>query len=170
MPCAMCWTRKCAAKFDVPVSSHRKRALSLLFPVALTLWLALMLTQRGTALIGAGSTPRHPTPTGSPNLPCRNSPPRPITARKSTGSQCLPCHGDRGQGLTDEFRLLYPPEEQNCWESGCHGLRFYENGWTIPRYVPALIGPGALQKFPNAFVLQAYIKAEHALPVAWHAR
>src|SRR5512141_682444 len=27
---------------------------------------------------------------------------------------CMPCHGDSGQGLTDEFRLReYPPEDTN---------------------------------------------------------
>jgi len=79
--------------------------------------------------------------------------------------QCLPCHGDQGQGLTEEFRMLYPPEERNCWESGCHGPRFYENGWTIPTLVPALVGAGSLQKFPNALILQTYIKA--AMPYQW---
>ncbi|PKN94722.1 MAG: hypothetical protein CVU44_02625 [Chloroflexi bacterium HGW-Chloroflexi-6] len=79
--------------------------------------------------------------------------------------QCLPCHGDQGQGLTEEFRMLYPPEERNCWESGCHGPRFYENGWTIPTLVPALVGAGSLQKFPNALKLQTYIKA--AMPYQW---
>ncbi len=72
---------------------------------------------------------------------------------------CLPCHGDRGQGLTDEFRLTYPPEEQYCWESGCHGARPYDQGFTLPTQIPAVIGPGALLKFPNAAVLHAYIAA-----------
>jgi cytochrome c len=72
---------------------------------------------------------------------------------------CLPCHGDRGQGLTDEFRLTYPPEEQYCWESGCHGARPYDQGFTLPTQIPAVIGPGTLQKFPNASVLHAYIAA-----------
>ena len=71
---------------------------------------------------------------------------------------CSPCHGDRGQGLTDEFRKgVYPTEDQNCWLAGCHGRRYYPNGWTIPAYVPALIGPGALGKFGNASVLEAFI-------------
>jgi mono/diheme cytochrome c family protein len=54
---------------------------------------------------------------------------------------CMPCHGDQGQGLTDEFRnRQYPPEDVNCWESGCHGERPYENGFTLPKTVPVLIG------------------------------
>lgn len=72
---------------------------------------------------------------------------------------CLPCHGDRGQGLTDEFRAVYPPEEQYCWERGCHGERPYDNGFKLPASIPAVVGAKTLQKFPNAAVLQAYIKA-----------
>ena len=70
---------------------------------------------------------------------------------------CLPCHGDRGQGLTLEFRETYPPDEVNCWQSGCHGPSPYENGFTLPKEVPALIGQNSLQKFPNAAALQSYI-------------
>ena len=69
---------------------------------------------------------------------------------------CLPCHGDRGQGLTDEFRETYPPEDRNCWTSGCHGARPYEDGFTLPEKVPALVGPGTLQKFPTAANLRGY--------------
>ena len=72
---------------------------------------------------------------------------------------CLPCHGDRGQGLTDEFRETYPPDEVNCWQSGCHGRSPYENGFTLPTAIPAVIGENSLQKFPNAAVLQSYIFA-----------
>ena len=71
---------------------------------------------------------------------------------------CLPCHGDRGQGLTEEFRQTYPPEDRNCWDSGCHGERPYDNGFKLPAGIPALVGTDALQKFPNAAVLQAYIQ------------
>jgi cytochrome c len=73
---------------------------------------------------------------------------------------CSPCHGDQGQGLTDEFRRQYPTEDQNCWLSGCHGRRTYPNGWTIPTLVPALIGPGALGKFGNGVALEAFISAK----------
>ncbi len=72
---------------------------------------------------------------------------------------CLPCHGDRGQGLTDEFREAYPPEDRNCWESGCHGERPYENGFQLPPKIPALIGNKTLRRFTTAATLQAYIFA-----------
>ena len=72
---------------------------------------------------------------------------------------CMPCHGDQGQGLTDEFRLRqYPPEDTNCWKSGCHGERPYNNGFTLPKAVPALIGPGALQHFNTAQDMVAFIR------------
>ena len=72
---------------------------------------------------------------------------------------CLPCHGDRGQGLTDEFRAAYPPEEQYCWERGCHGENPYESGFTIPMTIPGVVGPTALAKFASASQLNAYIRA-----------
>ena len=72
---------------------------------------------------------------------------------------CLPCHGDKGQGLTDEFRETYPPAEVDCWQSGCHGKRPYENGFTLPTAIPALISDDALGKFTNVAQLHAYIHA-----------
>ncbi len=72
---------------------------------------------------------------------------------------CLPCHGDKGQGLTDEFRKTYPPEEEYCWESGCHGPNPYESGFTLPRKIPAVIGPNTLGKFADAAQLNAYVRA-----------
>ena len=72
---------------------------------------------------------------------------------------CPPCHGDRGQGLTDEFRETYPPDEVNCWQSGCHGKRPYEFGFTLPTQIPAVIEHDALAKFTDAAQLNAYIRA-----------
>jgi mono/diheme cytochrome c family protein len=72
---------------------------------------------------------------------------------------CLPCHGDKGQGLTQEFIQTYPEEDHNCWASGCHGNNPYESGFTIPKTIPAVISAGTLQKFPNALALHSYISA-----------
>ena len=70
----------------------------------------------------------------------------------------MPCHGDQGQGLTDEFRFRqYPPEDANCWKSGCHGQRPYEGGFTLPHTVPALIGPNTLKDFATARNLYDFI-------------
>jgi len=71
---------------------------------------------------------------------------------------CMPCHGDVGQGLTDEFRLQeYPPEDIDCWKSGCHGARPYENGFTLPKVVPALIGSTTLKRFADGQALYDYM-------------
>lgn len=73
--------------------------------------------------------------------------------------RCMACHGDRGQGLTDEFRRLYPPDHQNCWTSGCHGDRPYQDGFTLPESVPPVIGPQALTSFEDAQTLSTYVRA-----------
>jgi hypothetical protein len=62
-----------------------------------------------------------------------------------------------GQGLTDDWRAQYPPEDQNCWESGCHGSRPYEDGFTLPKFVPAVIGPETLTRFASAADLHAFM-------------
>ncbi len=77
---------------------------------------------------------------------------------------CMACHGDRGQGLTDPFRQLYPPDHQNCWTSGCHGDRPYQGGFTLPESIPPVIGPQALTRFEDAQALSQYVRA--AMP--WH--
>jgi len=72
---------------------------------------------------------------------------------------CMPCHGDRGQGLTVEFRLAWPEDHQNCWARGCHTGKSELSAFDIPREVPALAGgPGALGRFEQADVLFAYLR------------
>jgi hypothetical protein len=71
---------------------------------------------------------------------------------------CQPCHGDVGQGLTDEWRAQYPPDDQYCWDSGCHGDQPYENGFTLPFTVPAVIGDGTLTKYQTVGGLYRYIQ------------
>jgi cytochrome c len=104
-------------------------------------------------------TPVMPTPDrlAQPTLPANPS-------QADKGAQvywltCLPCHGDRGQGLTEEFKQTYPEEDRNCWASGCHGKRPYENGFTLPKTIPPLVGTETLQKFSNALILRSYIFA-----------
>ena len=138
----------------------------LLFPLGAALLIAVSLIQEGTALsIELQNTPSGTNATLSPfeRLAEPTLPVAPVQA--DYGAQtywllCLPCHGERGQGLTDEFRETYPPEEQYCWERGCHGERPYEFGFTLPMQIPAIIGPeAALSKFATAARLNAYIMA-----------
>jgi mono/diheme cytochrome c family protein len=129
----------------------------------------LFFVSIGIALLFAGlffdmgtvvaQTPVMPTPDrlAQPTLPA--SPSQADIGAQVYWLSCLPCHGDRGQGLTEEFKQTYPAEDRNCWNSGCHGNRPYENGFTLPKSIPAIIGTGTLQKFPNALVLRSYIFA-----------
>lgn len=133
----------------------------LLFPLGVALLVAASLFQEGTAL--SVELQGTPIATLSPleRLAKPTLPAEPTQADHGAQTYwllCLPCHGDRGQGLTDEFRETYPPEEQYCWERGCHGERPYELGFTLPMRIPALIGSqAALGKFTTAARLNAYI-------------
>ena len=71
---------------------------------------------------------------------------------------CMACHGDRGQGLTTEWRGVYG-EDQNCWTSKCHAFNHPPQGFYIPRdrLPPAITGPGTLTRFNTAQQLYDYI-------------
>ena len=72
---------------------------------------------------------------------------------------CIHCHGDRGQGLTEEWRTSFEPDERDCWASGCHGPDFPENSFEIPATgAPALAGAGKLARFTSAFELHSFIR------------
>jgi mono/diheme cytochrome c family protein len=71
---------------------------------------------------------------------------------------CSTCHGDRGQGLTDEFRATWPLQDQNCWTPKCHGLNHPPEGFVLPKYVQGVIGPGTLKNFTTAESLYTFIK------------
>jgi quinol-cytochrome oxidoreductase complex cytochrome b subunit/mono/diheme cytochrome c family protein len=74
-------------------------------------------------------------------------------------SMCLDCHGDRGQGLTDEWRSSFALQYRDCWQSGCHGTDFSDNSFEIPQTgAPAIAGTGSLARFSNAFELHTYIQ------------
>lgn len=73
---------------------------------------------------------------------------------------CMPCHGDRGQGLTDEWREAWVKDHQNCWGRGCHAARSEMEAFYIPRTIPAVIGsPPVLGAFQQAEDLFAFLRA-----------
>lgn len=74
---------------------------------------------------------------------------------------CMPCHGDRGQGLTDEFRGVWEPEHQNCWARGCHTGRREDTGFPIPTVVPAVVNDSHLAQFVSVQGLAEYLQATH---------
>ena len=71
---------------------------------------------------------------------------------------CLTCHGDKGQGLTDEWRTNGFGEDMNCWKSKCHAPNHPTPGFNFPHLVPAVVGTNTLLRFTTAQDLKNYIK------------
>ena len=74
---------------------------------------------------------------------------------------CMTCHGDVGQGLTDEFRGIWEEDHQNCWGRGCHAGHQGDFGFPIPTVVPALVSDAHLRQFTCIQELSAFLKATH---------
>lgn len=72
----------------------------------------------------------------------------------------MTCHGDLGQGLTDDFRGVWPEDHQNCWAHGCHNGTQDGGGFPIPRFVPPLVGLDKLSKFSQQGLFE-YLKSTH---------
>ena len=70
---------------------------------------------------------------------------------------CMSCHGDRGQGLTDEWRSAWAEGDQNCWQPKCHGANHPEHGFELVRYVPPVVGESVMARYETAASLHAYI-------------
>jgi len=75
---------------------------------------------------------------------------------------CMACHGDRGQGLTDEFRSLWVADHRSCWARGCHSGHLEDQGFPLPRTIPAIISAdGKLPPFATADKLFEYLRTTH---------
>jgi S-disulfanyl-L-cysteine oxidoreductase SoxD len=123
----------------------------------------LLLSMAGVA---ASPTPRPAAPTQmAPMLSALTPPPTVNPPRQAdNGAQlyfyiCMTCHGDKGQGLTQAWRDLLGPPDDNCWASKCHSPNKLTGSFTFPREVPAVIGPGILQSFGTASGLHDFIKS-----------
>lgn len=82
--------------------------------------------------------------------------------RVSYYHNCMPCHGDEGQGLTDEFREIWEDDHQDCWARGCHGRGGEGEGFLLPTNIPAVAGsPGTLSRFPSSDDLFLYLSDTH---------
>jgi hypothetical protein len=92
-----------------------------------------------------------------PVLP--ESPTQVDTGRYLYYFHCMPCHGDRGQGLTDEWREVWVEDHQNCWGRGCHAGRSELDAFFLPRFVPPVIGsPQTLGTFQTADDLFIFLR------------
>lgn len=78
---------------------------------------------------------------------------------------CMACHGDRGQGLSEEWIAAWELGKESCWQSRCHASNHPEEGFELPRSIPAVVGPHIAARFASAQELHDYLKA--AMP--WHA-
>ncbi len=135
----------------IPPSPTLSPSLSVLLPSATSLPAAVQL--------------RLATP--APDLSRLDEPPLPPDptqlekGRHLFWLNCMTCHGDKGQGLTDEFRSLYV-EDANCWARGCHAGHNGDQGFPIPRVVPAIISSsGELPPFATAQELFQYLRSTH---------
>jgi cytochrome c5 len=104
-----------------------------------------------------------PTPGPTPTVDRLAEPPMPEKPSQADQGHyvyymvCMACHGDFGQGLTDEWRAEWG-EDSNCWQSKCHGNDHPAEGFAIVRTCcKAVIGPTTLQRFKNGQELFDYI-------------
>lgn len=128
-------------------------------PIAAIIALFWILPQPAASAQGP-----QPTPTidrlAIPTLP--TNPTQIDVGRSLYYYHCMPCHGDYGQGLTDEFRGIWEEDHQNCWGRGCHGGRARDEGFPIPTVIPAVNDPVRSEKlFPTEDELCAYLHSTH---------
>ncbi len=135
---------------------------------ALTLLAALALAVNAWAGPGDPNDPNSPNRSGMAATPVVITdrlaapvlPPHPSQA--DLGAQvyyqvCMACHGDKGQGLTDEWRAVWG-EDSFCWNRECHGSNPPPQGFSFPRTCcKAVIGPGTLVTYKNGQELFNYI-------------
>lgn len=137
------------------------------------LWGGLAAAQEAETAV---STPSPPIPNATPTKD-RLAPP-PTTENPTQADEgaylywlyCIPCHGDMGQGLTDEWRAEYPEEEQYCWNSGCHGKNPPQPyGFLIPTVVPPIVHRyGGLSRFST--LGEVYYYTRGAMPLEMPGR
>jgi hypothetical protein len=77
---------------------------------------------------------------------------------------CQDCHGNRGQGLTEDWIATWDPDDQNCWQSKCHAGPIPRGGFALPRVVPAIVGADTLSRFETAHALYDFIRQN----MPWH--
>lgn len=146
---------------DIDNSTKNKRDFSRLRKLRLFLCLIIVFT-----LLAVYAKPAvaqsSPTPTPTPVVDRLGEPAMPENPTQADQGHfvyyqvCMACHGDRGQGLTDEWRLAWG-DDFNCWESKCHGPNHPPQGFEFPQITSPVIGAGTLIRFDNALELNQYL-------------
>ncbi|HRQ39515.1 MAG TPA: hypothetical protein PLD25_16525 [Chloroflexota bacterium] len=145
---------------------QRENILLLLPP-----WLGVVLAVVATLFVlpvGPGYTAFDPSadasptpdPLATPELP--ENPTALELGRYSYYYNCMPCHGDKGQGLTDEWRQVWVEDHQNCWARGCHAGLPNDLGFPLPETIPPVMNTSShLSRFDTTEELLAYLSATH---------
>jgi mono/diheme cytochrome c family protein len=134
-----------------------KHLTVLLAACGLLLWLHVA---RPAVWAQQDETTPTPDPLAIPELP--ENPTQVDLGRVSYYYNCMPCHGDQGQGLTDEWRATWVDDHQNCWARGCHSNRLEEEGFPIPTVVPPVAGTVyTLIDFSTPDSLYDYLQSTH---------
>jgi hypothetical protein len=114
----------------------------------------------GTDMVMTPSPIPNPDRLAEPPLP--ENPTQYEQGRHLYWLNCMPCHGDRGQGLTDEFRSQWVDDHQNCWARGCHTGRPEDMAFPLPRSIPAIISSSSdLPPYASAEQLFEYLRTTH---------
>ena len=150
---------------------HSLRRRLILVPIALLIGVGLVAAFPGRSWAGDAE----PTPAPGPNSlgmgmmdpherlarPPMSDPPTQIElGHAEYWMSCMVCHGDRGQGLTEEWRSVLDPADQNCWQSRCHAANHPPEGFQIPREAPLVMGTGALSGYRTATELYEYLRVD----------
>ena len=131
--------------------------------ILLIVMLAMLVAYLPTLSASGQSPSASPTPTYDPfaQPPLPDNPTELELGRYLFWRYCMPCHGDKGQGLTDDFRAMWEPDHQNCWARGCHSGRYANDSFPVPTVVPPLVRSDQLSRFADTQDLSAFLKATH---------
>jgi len=78
---------------------------------------------------------------------------------------CSTCHGDHGQGLTDEGVDPTDRKDINCWQSKCHASNHPIDGFKLPHTIPPIVGPHMASKYLSAQELYEFVSTS----MPWYA-
>lgn len=141
----------------------------LLFAMLLLWALASVMLSQPVRAQGAAPTPTAPGMLSPMDL--MEPPPLPdMPDQADLGAQkyyyvCMACHGDRGQGLTEQWMQEWNLGRNACWASKCHASNHPPEGFKLPKNIPGVIGPVLTMRFADGLELHDYI----AKNMPWHA-
>lgn len=134
-----------------------------------SLYILALLSSFALLMIGSRSGPV-PTSDGASPTPTYDPLVEPVVPENPSDYElgrnwywhyCMPCHGDKGQGLTDVWRAVWEPDHQDCWGKGCHAGERMEDSFKIPTTVPPIVSSLKLARFSSYQALSGYLETTH---------